>query len=116
MTICHSIRFARNWPSCLAIAAILCLLGISAANAQQSSRHRRRPPRARRRHQIGRRESMLKVLGSDGEDIMFSGDEVADREARQRFVGAYDAKHNATVEGDKAVSFSAPTTSRFRFR
>ena len=33
---------------------------------------------------------------------MFSGDEVADREARERFVGAYDAKHNVTVEGDKA--------------
>jgi hypothetical protein len=34
---------------------------------------------------------------------MYSGDEVADREARERFVGAYDAKHNVTVEGDKAI-------------
>ena len=42
------------------------------------------------------------MLGRDGVEIMFSGDEVADREARERFVGAYDAKHNVTVEGDKA--------------
>ena len=33
---------------------------------------------------------------------MASGDEVADREARERFVGAYDAKHNVIVEGEKA--------------
>jgi len=35
-------------------------------------------------------------------EIVFSGDEVADREARKRFVSAYDAKHNVNVEGDKA--------------
>ena len=45
---------------------------------------------------------MLKVLGPDAADIMFSGDEVADREARERFVGAYDAKHNVIIEGEKA--------------
>jgi hypothetical protein len=33
---------------------------------------------------------------------MLSGDEVADREARERFVGAYDTKHNVVVEGEKA--------------
>ncbi|XIA67084.1 DUF2950 family protein [Bradyrhizobium sp. TZ2] len=43
-----------------------------------------------------------KVLGRDAQDIMFSGNEVADREARERFIGAYDAKHNVTIEGDKA--------------
>ena len=45
---------------------------------------------------------ILKVLGRDAADIMFSGDEVADREARERFVGAYDAKHNVIIEGEKA--------------
>ena len=50
----------------------------------------------------GATRDVLKVLGRDGVEIMFSGDEIADREARERFVGAYDAKHNVTVEGDKA--------------
>ena len=50
--------------------------------------------RARRRRQIREpRRDILKVLGSRAVEIMFSGDEVADREARQRFIGAYDAKH-----------------------
>jgi hypothetical protein len=45
---------------------------------------------------------LRKVLGQDATDIMLSGDEVADREARERFVGAYDTKHNVVVEGEKA--------------
>ena len=43
------------------------------------------------------------MLGRNGVEIVFSGDEVADREARERFVGAYDAKHNVNIEGDKAI-------------
>ncbi len=44
------------------------------------------------------------VLGPDGDDIVSSGDEVADAETRQKFVAAYDAKHQITMEGDnKAV-------------
>jgi hypothetical protein len=45
---------------------------------------------------------ILNVLGRDAEDIMVSGDAVADREARERFVAAWDAKHNVIIEGEKA--------------
>lgn len=52
----------------------------------------------------GDRKAILNVLGPDGLDIISSGDEVADAETRQRFVAAYDAKHQITFEGDdKAV-------------
>ena len=51
----------------------------------------------------GTTREMTRVLGSDAEGILLSGDEVADREARQRFVGAYDAKHKVIIEGDKAT-------------
>ena len=52
----------------------------------------------------GTRREMLRVLGADGEDIIASGDEVADSEARQRFTSAYDTKHSVRLEGDsKAV-------------
>lgn len=44
------------------------------------------------------------VLGPDGDDIVSSGDEVADVATRQKFVAAYDAKHQITMEGDnKAI-------------
>jgi hypothetical protein len=45
---------------------------------------------------------LLGVLGRHAEDIMVSGDAVADREARDQFVGAWDAKHNVIIEGEKA--------------
>src|SRR5689334_24486213 len=49
----------------------------------------------------GARKDMLRVLGSDGEDIISSGDEVADKESRERFTSAYDTRHSVKVEGDK---------------
>jgi len=45
-------------------------------------------------------KAALVVLGKDGEDISSSGDEVADQAARKRFVDAYDAKHQITMNGD----------------
>ena len=49
----------------------------------------------------GTRRALLKVLGRDGGDIIESGDDVADAEARQRFLSAYEAKHSVKVEGNK---------------
>jgi hypothetical protein len=45
---------------------------------------------------------MLKVLGTDGEDIVASGDETADKTVREKFVKAYDAGHSVKVDGRKA--------------
>jgi hypothetical protein len=50
----------------------------------------------------GTKADMLKVLGADGEDIVSSGDEVADTEARNKFTSAYDAGHSVKVDGKKA--------------
>ncbi|MHB8270725.1 DUF2950 domain-containing protein [Bradyrhizobium sp.] len=52
----------------------------------------------------GVRKDILRVLGSGGVDIIESGDDVADVEARQRFTGAYDAKHAIKLEGDKKAT------------
>ena len=47
---------------------------------------------------------VVAVLGRDGVDIVSSGDEVADEAIRQKFLAAYDAKHQVTIDGDsKAV-------------
>jgi hypothetical protein len=52
----------------------------------------------------GARRDMLRVLGSDGEDIISSGDDVEDKETRERFTAAYDAKHSIKTEGDKKAT------------
>jgi len=50
------------------------------------------------------RKAIVAVLGPDGNDIVSSGDEVADAATRQKFVAAYDAKHEITMQGDdKAI-------------
>ena len=52
----------------------------------------------------GDMRALVNVLGPDGEDIVSSGDEVADAETRQKFVAAYDAKHQIAMEGEnKAI-------------
>ena len=48
--------------------------------------------------------ALATVLGPGGRQIVSSGDEVADAETRQKFVAAYQAKHEIALEGDsKAV-------------
>jgi hypothetical protein len=52
----------------------------------------------------GPRSAILKVLGNAAEDIVSSGDDVADAETRQRFVAAYDAGHSIKLEGNKKAT------------
>jgi hypothetical protein len=52
----------------------------------------------------GSKSKMKKVLGPDADEIIDSGDEVADVETRQRFLSAYDAKHSLSFLGNKKAS------------
>jgi hypothetical protein len=45
-------------------------------------------------------EAILAVLGPDGQEIISSGDPVADNNTREQFVAAYDAKHAIEFEGN----------------
>lgn len=47
---------------------------------------------------------VLKVLGREAEDIVFSGDEVADTDIRQRFTSMYDARHAIKTEANKTAT------------
>ena len=86
------------------IGALLCT-AISVASAQQAFKT---PDQAAAAlvdaAKAGDAKALVTVLGPDGEDIVSSGDEVADAATRQKFVAAYDAKHQITMEGDnKAI-------------
>jgi len=53
---------------------------------------------------INNRAELLAVLGPDGKEIISSGDEVADKEAREGFISDYDEKNELEKEGtDKVV-------------
>jgi hypothetical protein len=47
---------------------------------------------------------ILKVLGNAAEDIVSSGDEVADADTRQRFTSMYDARHSIKAEANKKAT------------
>ena len=47
---------------------------------------------------------ILKVLGNGAEDIVESGDDVADAQTRKAFVSTYDAKHSIKTEGNKKAT------------
>jgi DUF2950 family protein len=52
----------------------------------------------------GTQREILKVLGRGAEDIVESGDDVADALTRKAFVSTYDAKHSIKAEGNKKAT------------
>lgn len=52
----------------------------------------------------GTNRAILKVLGNDAEDIVSSGDDIADADIRQRFLSMYDIKHAIKAEGNKKAT------------
>jgi hypothetical protein len=87
------------------IAVTVVLASVSVASAQESFKS---PEDAAAALVSATRDNWPKgvvaVLGRDGLDIVSSGDKIADESMRQKFLAAYDARHQVTKEGDdKAV-------------
>jgi hypothetical protein len=88
----------------LAATLLACMLA-SAANAQRTFKTADEAAMSlANAARSGERDSVLAVLGSGGADIVQSGDATADAATRQRFLAAFDEKHQiATVGGKKAI-------------
>jgi len=54
-------------------------------------------------HRDDQRE-LLRILGPSGKRLVHSGDRVADREARTRFVSAYEAAHRVEIDANGVVT------------
>ncbi|RXG96293.1 DUF2950 domain-containing protein [Bradyrhizobium zhanjiangense] len=81
----------------------LALLG-SASQAQQSYKTPEDAAAALAAAVKSGPSDILKVLGRAAEDIVASGDEIADNDIRQRFSSMYDAKHGIKAEGNKTAT------------
>jgi Protein of unknown function (DUF2950) len=55
----------------------------------------------------GDTKALLAILGPDARPLLTSGDDVADREERERFLKAYDEAHRLEPDGDRAVVLHA---------
>ena len=93
----------------LTIAALLCA-ATSVAMAQQTFKTPEEAATALvNAAKSGDSKSIVTVLGPDGEDIVSSGDEVADAATRAKFIAAFDSKHTIAMEGDsKAIMVVGP--------
>ncbi|VIO79506.1 hypothetical protein CI1B_78390 [Bradyrhizobium ivorense] len=101
MTGSSHARFDRIASIGLAAAAALALL-LSPARAQQGFPNPEDAASALATAvKAGTSRAMLKVLGRDAADIIESGDDVADANARQSFLSAYDARHSIKADGNK---------------
>jgi hypothetical protein len=87
----------------LALAAAAALLAtVSVAGAQQTYKTPEEAAAALvSAARADDQKAELVVLGPDGEDIISSGDEVADNAIRERFLQSYDAKHQITKDGEE---------------
>jgi hypothetical protein len=52
---------------------------------------------------------VLRILGPGGDELVHSGDPVADRESRQRLIDAYDRAHRIEAEGPSAAALVVGT-------
>jgi len=87
------------------MAAVASLLWLMPAKAQQTFNSPEEAVSALAAAvKSGTKQDMLKVLGPNGEDIIDSGDDVADKASREKFLAAFDAKHSVKTDGKKAAS------------
>jgi hypothetical protein len=49
------------------------------------------------------KEELLSIFGSDANDLVSSGDEVIDKQRRQKFLDAYDEQHKLDADGNNLV-------------
>jgi len=87
------------------IAPMLAFSPASAANAQQSFKTANAAVDALiSAARSSDKKALIEVLGRGSSDIISSGDSVADAASYKRFVSAFDAKHQLSLEGDnKAI-------------
>ncbi len=109
-------RVGGHWLALgLGIAAAMAAFSVPVPAAQNSQREFATPEKAAAALVAAVRANdqpeILRILGADGEKLIHSGDTVADREGRQRFVTAYDEAHKVQVEGAGTAALIVGTQS-----
>jgi hypothetical protein len=98
------------WLRMAAAGVLVCAI-LSPASAQQSFDTPQAAAEALvNAARAGNAKGIVNILGYRGADIVLSGDAVADVNARERFVGAYDSKHDIDKVGDSNATLVVGTS------
>jgi hypothetical protein len=96
-----------SWQSLLAVAGLIFALQStgSAATAQQKSfpSAEEAVKAAIAAARSNNDKELLAIFGSQGKEILFSGDAVADKQRREEFLKAYDEKNRLSSEGESTI-------------
>jgi hypothetical protein len=108
MIATRSLPHSRHTPSLMLLAALATAIFFATAPAARAQQNYKTSEAAIdalvAAAKSGDAKAALVVLGPGGDDIISSGDKVADDAVRARFVASYDAKHEIKTEGDnKAI-------------
>ena len=100
----HEHRARRShWRSPLLAGVVLTAL-VTGCSSQGNARGFKSPDEAvqtlTKVVRAGDTPQVLSIIGPEGEDIISSGDEVADRQRRERFLELYDQKHLLVPEAE----------------
>ena len=94
----------RTWAFALGLAVLLAVAGAPAVSAAVTQASFASPEEAVTAlvtaARDGKPAELVRILGPDGTRLVYSGDRVADRAGREKFVAAYDEMHELTPEGD----------------
>jgi len=94
----------RRGAAAAAVLALLVSAGASAVAAVVMQRDYASPEQAvtalAAAARDGKPAELVRILGAAGNKLVYSGDPVADKQGRERFVAAYDEAHKITRDGD----------------
>ena len=94
------------WRTLLLAGVLLPLLQGCSSNQAGGARTFKSPEEAvdalTRAVRAGDTSQLLAIVGPEGEEIISSGDEVADRQRRAKFLALYDQKHSLVSDGSKS--------------
>jgi hypothetical protein len=102
------LRSSRYPVVLVLLVAVLLVLGVLASGCASAPQKFDAPEQAAdaliSAARAGSTDQLAKLLGSDAKDVIASGDQVADREALERFAKMYDEKHQLVPAGDRSVT------------
>jgi hypothetical protein len=101
----HQSRYWATFGAIVILTLTVCQLSLAATPAKQRSFA---TPEEAVKAAVGAAKSnndkeLLAIFGAQAKDLMFSGDAVADKQRRERFLAAYNEKNSIVTEGDNRI-------------
>jgi hypothetical protein len=108
MSIIHTLQNVSPLPRIVGLASVIAILALATVSAATAQQKFQTPEAAADALAAAARQTdrkaVLAILGPGADDVVSSGDPVADEETRKLFVAAYDLKHQVVTASGKPAT------------